>query len=250
MELLSRTPLLRTLHALVVAPGYPGAIQLPHDVWGVVAFRSSYSTAAWRDLSWSHRLVGGYFSYCFGGTTMRDLLLGQPPSLISSPTVPLYWFLGYLLACHAPGDLVYDAVRSKGHPVRVGMSVMEAMDSATTLCSSFERGMEIKGASPAGPLVVAVVAALGGSMFRYLERRGRGEHDLKTEWARPTGSLQRAVAYVAAYALLRRLYGVRTARVAVVFFHMVMSAASEAVGRDVNPAAPALDSALRLSGLG
>ena len=227
---------------LVVAPGYPAAIQIPHDLWGISSFRASFSASEWSAVPWAHKLVGGYFSFCFGGTTLRDLFLGNAPSLIASPTVSKYWLGCWLLSCCSPwGNAVHGALQRRRGPVRVLTRMMEAMDSSTTLCSSFEVGARLHPEGALAPYVVAMVAALGGSIMRYLERKGRGLEGVKTEWGRPTGSFQRALGYTLVYGLLRRLYGTRTARVAVVFFHMATEVLAELMGQNLNPCATVLD---------
>ena len=230
------------LHALVVAPGYPAAIQLPHDLWGISSFRASFSEVEWAAVPWSHKLVGGYFSFCFGGTTLRDLFLGNAPSLIASPTVSKYWLGCWLLSCCSPlGDAVHRALQQRRGPARVVCRMMEAMDSSTTLCSSFEAGARLHPEGALAPYVVAMVAALGGSVMRYLEKKGRGMQGVKTEWGSPTGSFQRALGYTLVNGLLRRVWGVRRAREAVVFFHMASEVAAELSGQSFNPCATIID---------
>ena len=61
-------------------------------------------------------------------------------------------------------------------------------------------------------------------MFRYLDRRGRlrSSYDVKTEWSKPTGTIERAVALILIYALARHLRGQRFARSFVVLMLMFL----------------------------
>ena len=87
----------------------------------------------------------------------------------------------------------------------------------TTICGTFEKARKLYPDAPAGAYALAMIVALGGSLHRYLERKlgGRNLH-IKTEWGRPTGAFEKSVGVVLMYALLRRLVGVRRARLTVV----------------------------------
>ena len=114
-----------------------------------------------------------YFCNGYGGSTFRNLILGLPPSLVTSPDTPWYWLVCSLLVYYSPGDVVFSSLQSKRSLSRQLMLFGEAVDSATTLCGSYEMGMQLHPNSAAAPLVTAAAAALGGSLFRYMEREGR-----------------------------------------------------------------------------
>ena len=62
-----------------------------------------------------------------------------------------------------------------------------AIDSATTVCGSVEAGNRLFPNVPQAPFLAGMVAGVGGSFFRYLDRKlGRGWHDEQTELANPT----------------------------------------------------------------
>jgi len=84
----------------------------------------------------------------------------------------------------------------------------EAVDDSTTVTGAFEKGAEMHPNSPASPYVSALASVLGGSVVRYFERKGRGLDDVKTEWTKPTGSIQKGCLYIVLYAAMTRLLGV------------------------------------------
>jgi len=187
----------------------------------VQSFRSSFSEMdyATKVTAW-HKLVGAYFCHGYGGSSLRDILLGQPISANSSDdVVPHYLLFGYLLVNYSPGDYVYKALQKPHHPLRLCVQFGEAVDDNTTITGAFEKGARLHPNSHAAPYVSALAAVLGGGIVRYIERKGRGL-DVKTEWARPTGRIQLGVMYIFVYAAMRRLLkvSVRHARLSCALF--------------------------------
>ena len=130
-----------------------------------------------------HTRSAGYLCNGYGGSTLRNLILGLPPSLVTSVDTPWYWLVCSLLVYYSPGDLVFKACEQRGSPVRALVLFGEAVDSATTLCGSYEKGLQLHPKSAAAPLVAAAAAALGGSLFRYVERWRSLDPKQGVEWA-------------------------------------------------------------------
>lgn len=196
---------------MILHPSYPPSIQLPHAIWAASEFRQSFSAVDWHATTIFHKLLAGFFCHGYGGSTLRDIILSVPPSVSSHVDVPFWWLVGACLAYFSPGDVVYRAISCRGHPARLACLAGEAVDLGTTVCGAFEKGRRLQPSAPAAPFVSALASALGGSMFRYFEQRGRGL-EATAEWSSPTGSIQRACFFILAYAMLRRRFGVRRAR--------------------------------------
>ena len=162
--------------------------------------------------------------YGFGGTVLRDLVLGRPPSFVSSRDIHKYYIAALVLINLSPGDMIYKMMQTPMHPLRLTCQAVESIDAITTLCSSFEKAKVTCPNSPYAPYTLTLLTALGGSTFRYLDRRGRlrSSYDVKTEWSKPTGTIERAVALIIIYALARHLRGQRFARSFVVLMFMFL----------------------------
>lgn len=221
---------------MITHPGYPASIQVPHALAAAVSFRSSFTEEEWRNVSPWHKLIGGYFCNGYGGSSCRDFALGVAPSLISSPTVYKFWLTCSFLVNYSPGDVVYKMLTQKHHPLRLAMLFGEAVDSATTVCGAFEKGARLHPDAPFAPYATAGIAALGGTIVRYFERAGRGKK-VTSEWAHPTGGIQRSTVYILAYSFLRQRFGVRTARLSVTLFHVAVTMYVEFTGHKIDPAA-------------
>merc|ERR1711924_425841 len=83
---------------MVNNPGYPVKTQLPHAVWAAYAFRDMHEYG--EEVSWLQPIIAGYFCHGYGGTAVRDLMMGQQPALVGHKDVPKWWLLGHLLAYH------------------------------------------------------------------------------------------------------------------------------------------------------
>lgn len=229
---------------MILHPDYPASIQIPHALASAYDFRRSYSIQEWANVSFWHKLLGAYFCNGYGGSTVRDLFLGQPPSLVSHPTVPYFWMVNMALMNYSPGDIVYKMASTPHHPFRLAMLFGEAVDSATTVCSAFEKGARLHPSSTLAPYIAALIACLGGSIARYFERRGRGQVP-KAETSEPTGSIERSSGYILIYALLRRRFGVPVARFSLTMFHVLMTLFNDISCNNYNP----VGAAMRLIGL-
>ena len=191
------------------------------------------------------KLIATYFVHGYGGSTARDVLLAKSPSLASHRNLVQYYLLGWLCTHYAPRDFVWRAMQQRGNPLRTIVALLEALDCVTALTGAFDQGAAKFPNAPVAPFSAALASALGGGVFRYLERKGRGL-DVQTEWASPTGSVQRGVCYIALYALLRRAAGARAARVAVAALYVAVAMRKELGGGDSDPAVKICDAVLAL----
>lgn len=185
--------------------------------------------------SWVYNVVCAFVCHGFGGTTARDVAMGQAPSIFTSPQLAQTWLLAYAVVYWSPLDLAFQLISTPRTLTSLVVTTFEAVDSATTLCGSVEKAKRLFPDSPAAPFVAAMLASLGGSAFRYVERRaGRGwtleSHGVETEWSRPTEAFRRAIMYTSAYLLLSKLYGWRKARLWVATFHIGLSLTREVTG--------------------
>ena len=204
-------------------PGYPASIIFPHCMhvaWTFRRFRGDDLS----ERSIFYQLIAPWFMYGFGGTVLRDLALGRPPSFVASKDIHKYYITALLLMNMSPGDMVYKMMQTRMHPLRLTCQAVESIDAVTTLCSSFEKAKIACPNSPYAPFTLTLLTALGGSIFRYLDRRGRlrSSYDVKTEWSKPTGTIERAVGLIVMYAFMRRIRGQRFARSFVVFLFVFL----------------------------
>lgn len=190
---------------MITHPGYPASIQIPHAMATVVSFRNSFTPGEYATVTAWHKAIAAYFCHGYGGSSFRDILLGQPISAMASDSVmQFYLVFGFLLINFSPGDIAYRTLTTPRHPLRLWMLFVESVDDATTIFGAFEKGARLQPNAPAAPYISALAAVLGGGIARYLERKGRGR-DVKTEWSKPTGRIQTGVAYIFIYAALRRV---------------------------------------------
>lgn len=205
---------------VILAPGYPSSIQIPHAAAAAWNFRKTYTTQEWASVSIWQKIIGGYFCYGYGGTIVRDALLGRPISILVHKTILAHFLTyGVFLVHYSPYDLIFRALNTPLHPLRLVTIAGDAVDSTTTILSSFELALGLFPTVSLAPWVASISAMVGGSLFRWLESRGRGngtaswtQQRRETEWCTPTGSIQSGLVYIAMYHYTRRWYGVRFAR--------------------------------------
>lgn len=225
---------------MITHPGYPGTIQLPHAIYATAMFRSSFPAEMWDNVPIWHRLIGAFFCHGYGGSTLRDLLLGCAPSLTNHPTVPSYFLAGSLLTYFSPCDIIYRMYEQPRHPFRLLIRFIETVDMTTTTLGAFEKAVNLKPDSPLAPYAVAIMTGMGGSIARYFERKGRG-WTMKAEWTSPSGTIQKGVVFTFAYALLRRAFGIRAARLWFTLFTCWVDLCAELCGWQSNPYAELCD---------
>jgi hypothetical protein len=221
----------------ITHPGYPLSIQIPHNIGAMWSFRKSYTDSDYTNVSFWHKWIAAYFCHGYGGTAVRDALLGRPISLIAHPEIMSnYVPWGLLLVNYSPNDFMWKMLQTPLHPVRLITIAGDACDSTTTLCSSYELALRLHPKAPQAPFVSAMALVLGGSAFRWLERRGR-KPEQETEWASPSGGLQTGVVLTFMYHYLRGTYGIRFARLWTVMLNIIIKlVASEAPHIFGNPA--------------
>ena len=228
-------------NGMILDPGYPASIQVPHSMWAICSYRNSFSEKEWKEVPYTQKMIGSYFCHTYGGTVFRDLCLGLAPTLIAHPTVSKYWLTTFLLTTHLPGDPIFTIYKSKGSFLRIIMRGVEAIDASTTICSSYEKGLRLHPVNILAPAVVGISSGIGGSVFRYLERNGRSDvlkKKTKTEWCHPTGSIERVVSYVIVYSMLRKFFGdYKMARLIVVTYHVLKEVLEEIFDRKIDPGA-------------
>jgi len=200
----------------VNASGYPMYIQLPHAMWAAKAFRDMHEPGD--EVSWLQPIIGGYFCHGYGGTAVRDLMMGMAPAFVMHVDVPKYWAIGYLLVYHSPLDCIYDMMSTRYHPLRILTRLGEAVDVAVTLPGAYEKGVtNFPNAMMAGP-AAAMLSVYGGSLWRYMYNKGRGQKP-KVEWMKPGGPTRRGIVYTIFYHWARKHLGVKESRMFITLFH-------------------------------
>jgi len=136
---------------------------------------------------------------------------------------------------HSPNDLVYSLVSTPHTISRYGLCLFEAIDSATTICGSIDKAQGLFPGVLGAQMVAAVTAGIGGSYFRYLERKfGRGMMTVETELFAPTTTLRRTLLYAVVYIVVAQRFGSRNARFWITLFHIAWSLASESTGQSLD----------------
>jgi hypothetical protein len=218
---------------MILAPGYPSSIQIPHALAASWSFRKSYTVKDWKMVPMWHKLIGGFFCNGYGGTVLSAALFGKSINILSHETI-LYYFLsfGLLLVNYSPNDVIYKSLETKLHPLRILTVFGDAVDSTTTILGVYEMAKQLHPTVSLAPWVAGISTMVGGSMFRWLERKGRKGEDsnYKTEWNKPSGGLQSGMVYIVMYHYLRRWRGVRFARL-----WITLCNASIKVVQDVGP---------------
>lgn len=209
---------------VILGEGYPWELMFFHSLKAISSWRQSVEqdTQAFpRPPIWSYNLVCSFFCHGFGGTTFRDWCIGKAPSLFQNKHLPKTWLLAFALVYYSPFNIVYRQISTPRTVFGLLTDTFEAIDSSTTICGSVEKAYDLFPQSPQAPFLLAMLAALGGSIFRYIERRlGRDWQHIEVEWSKPTKTTRVAILYTVAYLQLRRAYGVRNARLAVATFHV------------------------------
>jgi hypothetical protein len=210
-------------NSLILDPGYPAAIQVPH-VWSALCtYRTSFSDSEWNNLPYSQKIIAPFFCHAYGGSTFRDMLACTPPSILANGTVGLYYLYSWIIFAYTPGDLVFKYWMEQ-KPFHLGIEVVDALDQSCGLCSAFEKGTALFPKNPVAPFVLAIAnSSIGGATFRYFERKGRNL-PLKVEWMALTNSIGQSLLYALLYSFIRKKYnknGYNWARLTLCWFHML-----------------------------
>jgi len=229
---LYNNPMLQPLRQLVDATDdyYPLPIHLSHALFSQAMFRE------WRgpseapyEYSWLHSLVASYFCMGNAGSSGADALLAKPgeaDGLVRNKDVAVGWLLAHLAVNWAPEDFVYKTLTSKGNPIRVAMRLMDSIDATTTICQRVDKAMLLRPESVMTPLLAGMMVTTTGSLFRYLEAKGRGSED-KVWWANPTGGVRNGFVCTMAYYLIGKLRANGTSALAVRFVLVLVFLAVE-----------------------
>ncbi|GBG28673.1 Trimeric intracellular cation channel type B [Hondaea fermentalgiana] len=252
------TPVSQALDRLVVYfrdhitldESYPWDLMFVHSIKALASWRAFAEGAGavkgrGRELesmkaSWIYDLVCGFLCHGFGGTSVRDLAMAQPPSIFRSKDLLQTWILAYGIVYWSPLDLGYQLISTPRSLTSLVVTTFEAIDSSTTVCGSVDKARQLFPNSPAAPFVAAFLAGIGGSILRYLERRlGRGWDHEQTEWSRPTEGLRRTILYTVLYMVLSKTHGKTKARLWIATFHVAVSIARELTDLPLDITAPA-----------
>ena len=221
----------------ILSPGYPASIQIPHAMAAAWQFRNSFPEQTWSTVSVWYKLFGAYFCHGYGGSVVRDALLSRPHTIVAHETILSYFLpFGLLLVNYSPHDLLYKCLETHLHPLRLMMIAGEAVDATTSVCGAYELGLARHPGAPFAPFVAGLSFPLGGSLFRWFERRGRDDPEQITTWegATPQGGLQFHIVSLILYHYARRWYGVRFARLWVTLLSVVVKLVNDA-GPSLNP---------------
>lgn len=182
-------------------------------------------------------LITAYFCYGYGGGTVRDWVMAQPPIAFTNPDILVGWVWGYLCVYMCPKDALYETCKAEApfNPIKAFFMGMDAIDSAGGVCASCEKAARLFPENPNAPFVAGMLISLGGSLFRYLEQKSRGKNP-QTEWAKPTSVFKRGLFYTILYLLLRRWKGDPSqARLALVSMHLSRVMLQNAIGLEIFP---------------
>jgi hypothetical protein len=212
--------------SIILGEGYPWDLMLAHCVKAIVSWRAFCELHDGKEVGSRASLysfVCAFFCAGFGGTHFRDWAMGLTPSSFTNPDLPKAWLLAFGLVYYAPFDLVFKLAETRRTLSSAILTTFEAIDSATTLCGSVEKGRRLFPDAPQAPFLAAVLAGVGGSIFRYLERKlGRGWEGEETEWSSPTETTKRTILYTCAYIVLSRAHGGDKARLWVTSAHIAL----------------------------
>lgn len=225
--------------------GYPWDLMFVHSLKALASWRS-FTEGAGASMkgdrstlvpqtSWLYDLICAFLCHGFGGTSVRDLAMAQPPSIFRSKDLLQTWILSYCLIYWSPFDAVFQLVSTPRSLTSLLVTTFEAIDSSTTLCGSVDKAQELFPESPAAPFVASLLAGIGGSILRYLERRlGRGWAHEQTEWSQPSDTIRRTVIYTLAYMMLSKVKGPIKARAWIATFHVFLSLSQELSGLELD----------------
>eukprot|EP00037_Helgoeca_nana_P036737 m.12846 g.12846 ORF g.12846 m.12846 type:complete len:263 (-) comp7905_c0_seq2:1125-1913(-) len=226
---------------VIEASGYPPELCFAHCLRACSSWRvyrecltmstplrltSTLATFTSSTVSFPFDLVAPFFCHAFGGTTFRDWCIAEVPGVFTSDQMTKHWLLAWLLVYFSPGDIAFRLLEDRRSPLRAITLVYEAIDAATTISGSVEKGIARFPQSTAAPLLLGLIAGVGGSVWRWLEKRGR-YHDITTELAEPTRTFRQTLAYVFAHLWIRSRSGPRKARLIVATFHVLWTAMEE-----------------------
>ena len=234
--------------SLVLPPG-------PRGSFPVILGHCIYSHVLWRGYEEAQRLqdvkegkpqgeadspfytpVAGYFCYGYGGGTVRDWAMAQPPAAFTNGDVLLGWVWGYI-AIHFTNDTLYNMCKAGTafNPIKGIVMGLDAIDTAGGVCASVDKAAKLFPDNPQAPFLGGMLISLGGSLFRYMDQKARGKQ-VKTEWAKPTAVFKRGLFYTLLYLSLKKWSGDASwSRLTVVTMHLIRVMMSNAAGIEILP---------------
>ena len=226
---------------IVLTDYFPKWIQVPHNLASMCAYRDSFPAEDWEILPYSQKIIAPFFCYAYGGNVVRQLILGKPPVLFASHNVSKVWLLTFALFSHLPNDFLYKQWSRKKSVGRTLMVLGTHADAGCSIPGNFETMTQMFPDNPIAPYAaILITSAFGGSLCRYLERKGRGL-PATVEWCieGESRSIAQALVYGFMYALMRKIYdphkGDKRARLYFVTFHLLKTFLKEQFGLEYDP---------------
>jgi len=142
--------------------------------------------------------------------------------------------LAYAVVSYSPFDIVYRQVSTPRTIPSLLVTAFEAVDSSTTVLGSVEKAKRLFPESPLAPFIAAVISGVGGSFFRYIERRFGRNWNVSTELSRPSVVTRTVLLYTVVYIQLREVIGWRKARLYIASFHVVWNLLKEITGKSLD----------------
>jgi len=117
-----------------------------------------------------------------------------------------FHLLAYLLTYWSPHDLVYRALCTPRHPLRLYCIGMDALDGITTVAAYADLAHELQPRNKLLPIFSGVVLYNMGSIFQYLDYKARGKNFGKTFLAEPGSDVTRGALLALGYVYFARVF--------------------------------------------
>jgi len=158
---------------------------------------------------WLLDLVASLFTHSQGGGIMGKSLLAGTSVVhgLANADYCHYHAVAYLLTYWSPRDVAYRLTTAL--PGRAFCTAMDTLDATTTLAALVDMAQTNHPKNKLLPMIVSIVLYKAGSLFRWLDSKGRGR-DVKTFLAEPDAGVARAATFCCIYVLLgKTLWGGR-----------------------------------------
>ena len=124
------------LYRSLVTPTGPNgsyAVMLGHCICSFVAFQEYEKSHASNEGSENelYSLVAAYFCYGYGGGTVRDWVMAQPPLAFTNDNVLISWMWAWILTYNS-NNFIFKHCNSKAplNPLKMLIQSLDAIDSA------------------------------------------------------------------------------------------------------------------------
>lgn len=186
---------------------YPPILHLPHALVSVAGYRS-WRAAEGEPRHWLCDLLVSFYTHSQGGGAGAKTLLqgGSPVNYITRWDYSHYHLLAYVLTYWSPRDVVYKALASPMHPLRLSCVALDTVDTVTTTCALVDLGVRLHPKNRLLPAMVGVVLYNSGAFFRWLDRLGRGKETGSFLQTPPRSSVTRGAALAVMYYYLGHLH--------------------------------------------